>query len=282
MLDKPDEALKYFTYITSNNYGKPNDLKYPMQLSNAYEQQAICKMTLKEKESDEGRKKSLEYDACRCMWKALTEISGVISTLPMLKTTTHCFPALKLLLQSQEQSPTTLKKLAELHEKMGFNKESIGYYKKIIERLGDDDPKLLIKIAENYLKVNDLENAICSLSLVQYTDQLNESDKFFYVDTYIKGAEVSLEKKDFEMAKMIFPIVYKIIIFESKKLTQDKEDDESFPDVLILDDCGEENVCRWIKPIKSTLESIEKLHVAVNHMDCLPGNCTIEYLKKQC
>lgn len=214
--------------------------------------------------------------------EALTEISGVISTLPMLKTTTQCFPALKLLLQSQEQSPTTLKKLAELHEKMGFNKESIGYYKKIIERLGDDDPKLLIKIAENYLKVNDLENAICSLSLVKYTDQLNESDKFFYVDTYIKGAEVSLEKKDFEMAKMIFPIVYKIIIFESKKLTQDKEDDESFPDVLILDDCWEENVCRWIKPIKSTLESIEKLHVAVNHMDCLPGNCTIEYLKKQC
>ena len=30
---------------------------------------------------------------------------------------------------------------------------------------------------------------------------------------------------------------------------------ESFPDVLSLDDCGEENVSRWIKTIKSTLES---------------------------
>lgn len=49
-------------------------------------------------------KKALEYDARRCMWKALTVISAVIRTLPMLRTTRQCFPTLKILLQSQEQS----------------------------------------------------------------------------------------------------------------------------------------------------------------------------------
>ena len=93
-------------------------------------------------------------------------------------------------------------------------------------------------------------------------------------------AKISLEKKDFDMAKTIFLNVYETIIFEPNELGQDKKDDESFPDVLILDHCGEENICRWIKPIKSTLESFIKLHVAVNHMDCLPGRYTIEYLKK--
>lgn len=42
MLDKPDEALKCFSLITSNNCGKPS--QYPMTLINAYEQQSICKL----------------------------------------------------------------------------------------------------------------------------------------------------------------------------------------------------------------------------------------------
>ena len=281
MLDKPDEALKYFAYITSSNCGKPKDRNYPMLLINAYEQQAICKMKLKEKESDKERKKSLEYDANRCMWNAIAVTSGVIGTLPMLRTTGQCFPTLKTLLQSQEQSSKTLKELAELHEKMGFTEESIGFYKKIIEMPDDVDPKILEKLVNNCLKVEDYKNACCFLLMLQYTDILKKGfDKSFYVSTYIKVAKISLEKKDFDLAKRIFLNVYNTIIFEPNKLGQNKENDESFPDVLILDHCGEDNVCHWIKPIKSTLESFVELHVAVNHMDCLPGKCTIEYLKK--
>lgn len=85
------------------------------------------------------------------MWKALTVISGVIRTLPMLRTTSQCFPTLKILLQSQEQSSKTLKELTNLHDKMGFTQESVGFYKKKFEILGDD-PKILKKIVENYLK----------------------------------------------------------------------------------------------------------------------------------
>ena len=280
MLDKPDEALNCFSYITSNNCGKPSE--YPIMLVNAYEQQAICKLGLIKQESDKENKMVLEYDALRCMWKALTVISGVIGALPMLRTSNHCFPTLKTLLQEEEQSSKTLEKLAHLLETMGYTEEAIAFYKKINVKRCNYDPTILKKIVENYLKDGDFENAICILSLLQYTDKLNEFDKSFYVSTYIRGAKISLEKKDFEMAKIRFLKVYETKIFESNKLGQDKKDDESFPDVLILDDCNEEGVCRWIEPIKSTLESFIKLQVVVNHIDCLPGNCTIEYLKKQC
>ena len=49
---------------------------------------------------------------------------------------------------------------------------------------------------------------------------------------------MSLEKEDFEMAKIRFLTVYKTIIFQSNKLTQEQEDDESFPDVLSLEAVG--------------------------------------------
>lgn len=42
MQDKSDDALRSFSFITSNNCGKPS--KFPMTLINAYEQQAICKL----------------------------------------------------------------------------------------------------------------------------------------------------------------------------------------------------------------------------------------------
>ena len=278
MLDKPDEALNCFSYITSNNCGKPSE--YPIMLVNAYEQQAICKLGLIAQESDKEKKVALKYDAQRCMWNAITVISGVIGALPMLRTANQCFPTLKKMLQDEEQSSETLKKLAQLHEKMENNEEAIECYKKIIELLDDDDPNILEKLVKNYLKVDDFDNAICTLSVLQYTDKLKEFDKSFYVSTYIKGAKISLEKKDFDMAKIRFLKVYETIIFESNKLGQDKKDDESFPDVLILDDCNEEGVCQWVKPIKSALESFIKLQVVVNHMDCLPGKSTIEYLNK--
>ena len=134
MLDKPDEALEYFARIASSTCGKPSE--YHVPLINAYEQQAICKLELKRKKSDKERKKALEYDARRCMWKALTVISAVIRTLPMLRTTRQCFPTLKILLQSQEQSSI---------KHWRFTQESVGFYQKNFEILGDDDPKNLKK-----------------------------------------------------------------------------------------------------------------------------------------
>lgn len=54
MLDRPDNALKCFSFITSSNCGNPS--KYPMYVINAYEQQACCKQDLLAKETDPVKK----------------------------------------------------------------------------------------------------------------------------------------------------------------------------------------------------------------------------------
>ena len=278
MLDKPDEALKYFAYITSSNCGKMNDHKYPMQLVNAYEQQAICKLEIIEKESNTERKNEHRYDARQCLWNALTVISGIIGAVPNLKTTCQCFPTLKILLQNEEKCSKTLKDLAELHEKMGYTEESIKFVKEIYEI--DNDPKMLKKLADNYLKVGDFENAICTLLLLQYTKEIGESDISLFIDAYINGARDSLKKGNFEMAKIRLSKAYGTIFSDSNVAIQDKREDESFPDVLILDGCGEEGVCRWVKPIISTFVSFIQLHVVVNYTDCPPGVRIPKYLEK--
>lgn len=135
MLNKPDEALGCFSFIPSNNCGKSYD--YPMTLINAYEQQAICKLDLISKETDPSKVEELRYDSRKCLWKALSVVSGVIGAIPLLKTTSQCFPLLKMLLQDEEKSTKTYKELAKLHELLGYNEESITFYKHIIEIKND-------------------------------------------------------------------------------------------------------------------------------------------------
>lgn len=51
------------------------------------------------------------------------------------------------------------------------------------------DSTTVRELAQNYIKLGDYENAICTLSLLQRTLEVNISDKSFYVDTCIKGAK---------------------------------------------------------------------------------------------
>lgn len=145
MLDKPDEALKYFSFITSNNCGKPSE--YPMILINAYEQQSICKLDLNSKETDPKKKVELEFDAKKCMWGALSVISKVIGAIPLLKTTNQCFPTLKTLLQKGENSSKTIKELAKLHELMDYDKEAIQFYRQIVD-VERNDSEAIRKLAK--------------------------------------------------------------------------------------------------------------------------------------
>lgn len=104
-----------------------------MTLINAYEQQAICKLDLISKETDPSKVEELRYDSRKCLWKALSVVSEVIGAIPLLKTTSQCFPLHKMLLQDEEKSTNTYKELAKLHELLGYNEESITLYKHIIE-----------------------------------------------------------------------------------------------------------------------------------------------------
>ena len=273
MLDQPKEALNWFTRITSNNCGKPTE--YPITLINAYEQQAICNLEIEETEPSSERKKALTLNARASMWKALTVVSGVIGDVPMLKTTNQCFPTLKTLLENEKQSTKTLKELAQLHEQMGYAKESIQFYEKMDGI--KDDPESLKKLSQNYLEVGDFDNAFCTLSLLQNTKGFDEFGKSFYVDAYIKGARDSLGKGNLDMAKLRLLKVYQTL---KPIVIQGKEAGENSPDFLILDGCGVEDGCCWIKPIISTLKSFVKLTVVVNHMDCHPGSRITEYLEK--
>lgn len=276
MLDKPDVALKYFSFITSNNCGKPSG--FPMTLINAYEQQAICKLHLNSKETDPKKKVELEFDAKKCMWKALSIISRVIGAIPLLKTTNQCFPTLKTLLQKGEKSSETIKELAKLHELMDYNEEAIKFYRQIVE-VERSDSATFKKLAQNYMKIGDFENAIRTLSLLQCAKDSDISDKLFYVDTCIKGAIDSLRKSDLEEAKIRFLTAYSRIFSHLNVSVTKEEDDESPPDIFVLHNCGDDGCC-YQKYVVSALESFVHLKYVVNDKDCLPFRGRMEYLKK--
>lgn len=220
MLDRPYDALKCFSFITSNNCGKPST--YPMSLINAYEQQAICKLDLLAKETEPGKEEELKYDARKFLWKAVFKTSEVIGTIPLLKTTSHCFPALKRLLQDEEKSSETYKELAKLHELLDYNDESIKFYKQITEI--ECDSTSVRDLAQGYKNVGDFENALCTLALLQ--GELDISDKLFYVDTCLEGAKDSLRKCDLEMVKIRFLIAYRVI-FSNQKVSASTEEQNS-------------------------------------------------------
>lgn len=207
MLDKPENALPYFSLITSNNCGKPSE--YKMSLINAYEQQAICKLDLISKETDPGRKEELKYDTRISLWKALTITSGIIGFIPLLKTTNQCFPTLKMLLQREEKSFKTSKELAKLYKLLDYDEESIKFYKQMIEI--ECDSTSVKDLAHSYVKIRDFDNAICTLALLQGYKELDISDKLFYVDTCVEGAKDSLRKLDLEMAKIRFLNAFRAI-----------------------------------------------------------------------
>lgn len=267
MLDRPDDALKCFSFITSSNCGNPS--KYPMYVINAYEQQAFCKQDLLAKETDPAKKDELQYDVKKCAWKALTIVTGVIGAIPMLKRSNQCFPTLKELLQNEDNSSKKLKELAKLHELLDYDEESIKIYEEIMKE--KHDAGTLRKLAQTYVKIRDFKNAICTLSLLQRMSEANISDKLVYIDTCIKGANHSLiEDDDLEMAKIRFLYAYKAILSHQNVSTPRNEENEISHDILILHSCGEDDCC-YQKFVTSTLKTFVQLKFAVNDDDC-PGS----------
>lgn len=276
MLDRPDDALKCFSFITSSNCGNPS--KYPMYVINAYEQQSLCKLDLFAKETDSRKKNELQFDAKKCAWKALTIVSGVIGALPILKRTNQCYPTLKELLQNGDNSSRTLKELAKLHEMLDYDEESIKFYEQIIKE--KSDATTVRELAKTYIKVRDFENAICTLSLLQRTLEVNISDKLLYVDTCIKGAKHSLiEDNDLEMAKIRFSESYKAILSNQNVSTSRNEENEISQDILVLHSCGEDDCC-YQNFVTSTLKTFVQLKVVVNDDDCPASHRRFEYLMK--
>ncbi|XP_061196280.1 uncharacterized protein LOC133204545 [Saccostrea echinata] len=277
MLDKTKDAMNCFSFITSDNCGKPSE--YKMTLINAFEQQGFCKLEMKSKETDPGKQEELQYDAEQSMWKAVSVMSGVIRAIPKIQTSNQCFPTLKSLLLERSESPKNLKELAKLHELLQFPVESIKFIKRLIE-IGPYDKATVKKLIQNYIEIKDFENAICTLSLLQCTGDLDVFERSIYVDTYIKGAKDSMEKHDFEMGKIRLLKAYQTIFPNLSSSSSCLEDDAKSSDIFILHSCGESNGCQQLKLITSTLQSFVQLRVAVNSNDCLPFRPEMTYVKK--
>lgn len=278
MLDQTNEALVCFSRISSGNCGKLSE--YKMTLINAYEQQGLCKLEMKSKETDPTKQRKLEFDAQQSMWKAISVVSSVIGAIPMMKTSSHCFPTLKSLLLKEEESPKNFGELAKLHELLEFNEESIKFYRKMIEK-EVYDAKTVKQLIQNYIKVGDFENAICTLSLLQCTGELDVFDKTFYVDTYTKGANDSVENHDIEMAKVRLLKAYQTIFSHHSSSVSCPDGDAQSPDILMLHSCEKGEGCRQLKQIAGTFNEFVELQIDVNHNDCPPYSKKSAYLKKR-
>jgi hypothetical protein len=244
---------------------------------NAYEQQGLCKLEIKSKETDSSKQQDLEFDAKRSMWKAISVISSVIGAIPMMKTSNHCFPTLKSLLLKERESPKIIRELAKLHELLQFNEDSIQFYKELIEK-DAYDATTVKQLIQNYTKIRDFEKAICSLSLLQCTGESGVVDKTFYVDTYLKGAKDSIEKHDTEMAKVRFLKAYQTIFSHNASISC-TDDEAETSDILLLHTCEKGESCRQLKQVTLTLTTFVQIRIDVNHNDCPPCGRKLAYLK---
>lgn len=275
MLDRLDDALKCFSFITSSNCGNPS--MYAMYVINVYEQQAFCKLDLLAKEGNHKKRNELRYNAKKCAWKAVTIVAGVIGAIPMLKKTSQCYPTLKEMLQNENKSITTLLELAKLHELLNYDEEAIKFYEEIIEK--ESDSATVRKLVQTYIKVRDFEKAICTLLLLQMMPEANISDKSLLVDTCIKGANHSLIKDDdLEMAKLRFTEAYKVIFSRQNVSTHRNAEGVTSLDILVLDSCGEDRCC-YQNFVTSSLKTFVQLKFVVNDDDC-PGHRALKYLEE--
>lgn len=276
MLDRPDMALKCFSFITSrsDNCGKPS--QYLMYAINAYEQQSFCKLDLLAKETDPERKEELRFDAKKCAWKAVTIVSGVLKAIPMLKSKNQCYPTLKELLQNEDSSLQTFQELAKLHDLLDYDEESIKFYQQIIEL--ECNATNVRNLAKNCIKVKKFEKAIFTLSLFQRTPEVNISDIVLYADTCIKGAMNSLmDDNDLEMANIRFSEAYKTIFCHQNVSSPRNEEDEIAFDILVLHSCCEDDCC-YQNFVTSSLKTFVKSNFTVNDIDCPPPCRRFEYL----
>lgn len=131
------------------------------------------------------------------------------------------------------------------------------------------------ELAQTYIKIKDFTNAIYTLSLLQRTSEVNISDNSLFVETCIKGAKHSLnEDDDVEMAKIRFTEAYKAIVSRQNVSPPRNEEDDTSPDILVLDSCGIDDCC-YQNFVTSSLERFVQLKFVVN---AFPGCHVLKYL----
>lgn len=272
MLDRPNDALKCFSFITLNKWG--NSSEYSMNVNKAFRQQLQCKLDLLAKETNPVKKNGLRYDAKKCAWNVLKNAPKLICTISTLKRTIHCYLALIKLLKNEKDSYTKIKEELELNKLI----ESIFLtvrFPKNIRRVESE----LTSRRQKYERVRYFKNGICFLSVQQRISEVYISDKSLYVKKYIKKAKDFLFKRNLEMANTKFTEAYKVIFSHQNVSIPRNEEDETSLDILVLHSCDEDWCC-YQNFVISTLETFVQLEFAVNDDYCPPSHRRFEYLIK--
>lgn len=271
-LELQRKAIDCFAMITCNRTGQTSE--YTILVINAYEQQAICKMELADMETDADLKRKLKNDGKQLLWKSLEVASLVIKSIPKIKQECFSFPTLRGLLQNENSPP---EEFAKLHELVYEYKESLDFYQKLVD-LDSSDINAIIKVVESYLNLNEIDNAIGTLSLLQCTEQTDEIQCEFYLKVYLKGAEHSLLKPDPEEARVRFSQAY-YVVTPKKECECASECECCDILVLCLTHSNQTEDCKLSEHLSHTLASCLDVKVLVNDKDCLPGRKIREYLE---
>lgn len=271
-LELQRKAIDCFAMITCNRTGQTSE--YTILVINAYEQQAICKMELADMETDADLKRKLKNDGKQLLWKSLEVASLVIKSIPKIKQECFSFPTLRGLLQNENSPP---EEFAKLHELVYEYKESLDFYQKLVD-LDSSDINAIIKVVESYLNLNEIDNAIGTLSLLQCTEQTDEIQCEFYLKVYLKRAEHSLLKPDPEEARVRFSQAY-YVVTPKKECECASECECCDILVLCLTHSNQTEDCKLSEHLSHTLASCLDVKVLVNDKDCLPGRKIREYLE---
>ncbi|XP_061196727.1 uncharacterized protein LOC133205002 [Saccostrea echinata] len=266
MLEKSDEALENFRYITNSYKGKTSN---QIQLLFAYEQQAFCRFDLFETSKNEND----IINAVDALNRALDILSLYIDALPDLKSVSSCIRELEETMNKYDclhlGEESRKDNFARLYEK---SKE----YKKAYELYSTCEPKtaaVFQNMVENLKAAGDYENAIGILNKLITDKDPNIPSRQFLFRMYMEGASYSLENRNFEETKMRFLQCRKCVpAWESY-------DEENMIDFHILHICEER--CPLAEKLVQVLTQslFIKWNVTKNLDDCKPGHKITIYHK---
>ena len=279
-LKRHKEAIDCFSKITSARWGRSSE--YKVLIIYAYEQQGICHLEMAEMENDEKKKAKSKTNGESLLRKSLEVATLVIKTIPSIKEASASFPTLKELLSTKDGNQHSqnyaynCKELAKVYELVHDHDKAADLYKQLLE-IDDTDSFAIRKVVENYVRLEDFENAIQTLALLQCTRQSNLVERKLYLSTYLDGAKHSYEKGNTDEAKLRFMQAYNLV---SKDCVGMCNTECTCCEILLL--CvahiDEYCSCKLSNFLVTSLSSQLGVRVSINDADCLAGHLTRTYM----
>lgn len=247
-----DRSIALLEEICGNKFSASS-----LDLVTAYEQRGLILRTTAEKEEDAEKRRSLETEAERMLYTALSKASRLYSRTPQVRERLgdifHSFSTLlKSVNESSRCQQDKLREKANLLRLISKHKESLSLLQEIVQLAPgqENDPKYLKLMIENLVEEQRYSEALFFIELLQCTQQGGQTmdlfdDSHYVLKVYVKAASDALlqgktAKHFFNTAFLDSPSKTPVTVSSCSDSTDASEDEDSSymeqQDILVLHD----------------------------------------------